>query len=113
MMSILLLALALAISVQVVLFIPAFLLKTDKLTDLSYSATFILVGGWLLAANPISPGKIVLFAMVTAWASRLGLFLFTRIRRTGRDRRFDGIRRIRSSSAASGSCRASACGSSC
>jgi steroid 5-alpha reductase family enzyme len=91
-MSVLLLALILAIAIQIILFIPAFIFKTDKLTDLSYAITFILLAGLMLTVNNLTIGKIILFLMILVWALRLGIYLFVRIKKIKRDQRFDGIR---------------------
>ncbi|MDZ7820584.1 MAG: DUF1295 domain-containing protein [Candidatus Marinimicrobia bacterium] len=81
-----------AVGINVVMFIPAYLFKTDKFTDLSYSLTFIIliITAWIL--YPFSAGNTLIAAMVVVWGLRLGIFLFVRIGKMKRDRRFDGIR---------------------
>ena len=91
-MHVFLIFLVLSVFIQMAMFIPAFLKKTDKLTDMSYALTFILL---VLAGIPCLRGNAVrLFAafMVTAWGIRLGIFLIIRINKAGGDSRFDGIR---------------------
>ncbi len=81
-----------SIGINLFMFIPAFLFKTDKLTDLSYSITFIVL---ILSAFLIDASlslKLILALMVIAWALRLGIFLFIRIWNIKKDKRFDGIR---------------------
>lgn len=78
--------------IQVALFIPAYFFKTDKLTDLSYSLTFILLAGMSLLRSDITTLKLVLFFMVLAWGLRLGVYLFIRINKIKKDARFDEIR---------------------
>ena len=39
-----------------------------------------------------TPSQTVQTGMVMAWASRLGLFLFTRVMKDGKDSRFDEIK---------------------
>lgn len=85
-------ALIISLAIQVVLFIPAFIFKTDKLTDFSYSLTFIILTLFLFLTNNISTSKIILVSMVLIWAFRLGIFLFIRITKIRRDKRFDGVR---------------------
>jgi len=85
-------ALFLAMLIQLILFIPAFGYKTDKLTDLSYAITFIVLSVLLLSITTITTGKIVLLIMIVLWAIRLGSYLVKRIHHMGRDARFDGIR---------------------
>lgn len=84
--------LALALLINVVLFVPAFALKTDKLTDASYSLTFILLSIRAFSSSNGSTASQLLLAMILLWAFRLGVFLWMRINRLGRDKRFDDIR---------------------
>jgi steroid 5-alpha reductase family enzyme len=74
------------------MFIPAFILKSDKLTDISYSITFIVLavfGFYRSTQNNLD--KLILI-LVLLWAIRLGVFLFIRINKIGKDVRFDGMR---------------------
>jgi steroid 5-alpha reductase family enzyme len=84
---------ALAFVMQWLAFIPAFLLQTEKYFDLTGSLTYIFVVtiGVLLGA-PADARTILLWAVVVIWALRLGTFLFRRIRRAGKDDRFDDIK---------------------
>lgn len=84
--------LLISLAIQVALFIPAYLFKTDKLTDLSYSLTFVLLAGISLLRSDITTLKLVLFFMVLAWGLRLGIYLFIRINKIKKDSRFDEIR---------------------
>ncbi len=79
---------------QVLFFIYAVINKTDKVTDLSYGLTFIFGGAFALFLNweNISLFKILLFSLIAIWGFRLAIYLFIRILRTGKDKRFDGIR---------------------
>jgi steroid 5-alpha reductase family enzyme len=78
--------------IQIIFFIPAFKYKTDKLTDLTYGLTFILLSLTALLLNSISTFKIILFIMITGWALRLAIFLFIRVNKLKKDSRFDGMR---------------------
>lgn len=91
-MNEILFALIISLTIQVILFIPAFIFKTDKLTDFSYSLTFIILTLFLLFTNNLTTGKIILATMILIWALRLGIFLFIRITKIKRDKRFDGVR---------------------
>jgi steroid 5-alpha reductase family enzyme len=82
----------LTIVIQAVFFLYAALHKTDKLTDLSYGLTFIIVSGIILLFSGFSAVKAILFLMVFLWAARLAAYLFIRILKTQKDDRFDGIR---------------------
>jgi steroid 5-alpha reductase family enzyme len=85
-------SLIISLLIQYAMFIPAFLLKTDKLTDISYGTSFVLFTIYFLATNELSFGKIVLAVMIVVWGIRLAWFLFKRIIRMKRDKRFDGMR---------------------
>jgi steroid 5-alpha reductase family enzyme len=87
------LCVALAVAVQWVAFVPAWLARTERFYDLTGSFTYLAVTGvalWLGAAPGVR--SIVLAALVVVWATRLGTFLFTRILADGADRRFDAIK---------------------
>jgi steroid 5-alpha reductase family enzyme len=81
-----------ALGINLLMFIPGYLFKTDKLTDLSYSLTFIILTLTSLILSKISALKIILSGMILIWALRLGIFLFIRIRKIKYDKRFDGVR---------------------
>ncbi len=91
-MDFLLWAFTVSVGINILMFIPAFIFKTDKLTDISYGVTFAVVA---LAAYLRSEREfahaILLFA-VLAWAVRLGGFLLIRINKMGKDSRFDDMR---------------------
>jgi steroid 5-alpha reductase family enzyme len=85
--------LLLAVSFNLVIFVPAFIFKTDKLTDISYSLTFIFLSLVALFREGEGYfGETLIFIMVLFWALRLGGYLLYRISRTGKDSRFDKMR---------------------
>jgi steroid 5-alpha reductase family enzyme len=87
------LAVGLAFLVQWLVFIPSFLLQTEKFFDLTGSITFISVV--LLAAlfsTGIDGRSVLLVFVVLVWAVRLGSFLFGRINKAGKDDRFDRLK---------------------
>ncbi|MCY3810965.1 MAG: DUF1295 domain-containing protein [Gammaproteobacteria bacterium] len=70
-------------------FAPALLFKTERHFDLVGSATFVAAICFAYASRDAFDARSLLItAMVTIWAARLGTFLFHRIRRDGFDRRF-------------------------
>ena len=87
------LAVAAAFAVQVLVYIPSAIARTERFFDATGSATFILVtlGVVLLSPSP-DARSLALAAMVIIWAARLGSFLFIRIHRSGSDDRFDDIK---------------------
>ena len=84
---------AAAFLVQWVVFIPAFFKQTERFFDITGSLTYILV---VLLAGYFCGHKdfrsFLVMGMVILWAARLGTYLFTRIRRSGKDARFDEIK---------------------
>jgi len=74
------------------MFFPAYFFRTDKLTDISYAVTFVVVSSFALLMGGISFPALILFLMVLFWAIRLGSYLLIRIRKIGKDGRFDGMR---------------------
>ncbi len=87
-----LIAFIIAVGLNLLLFIPAFLFKTDKLTDLSYALSFAIVASVLFFLSPQETGHLLLLSMIVLWALRLGGYLFIRIHKIKRDKRFDGMR---------------------
>lgn len=91
-MNLLLFGLLVSLGINLVMFVPAFIFKTDKITDISYAVTFAVVG---LAGYTQSTQKLlhkIVLACVLFWSVRLGGFLFIRINKIGKDSRFDGMR---------------------
>ena len=79
----------LAFSIQWIVFIPSFLNKTEKFFDLTGSITYITVTLLAVLFNPVKDIRsLIILILVTIWAARLGLFLYTRIKKAGEDRRF-------------------------
>jgi len=87
------LSVGLAFLIQWLVFIPAYRLQTEKFFDLTGSITYISVISLaaLLSAN-LDARSILLWALVVVWAARLGTFLFRRVRKAGKDDRFDEIK---------------------
>jgi steroid 5-alpha reductase family enzyme len=87
------LSVGLAFLIQWLAFIPAYLMQTEKFFDLTGSVTYISV---IIVAVVFSAGadgrSILLSALVVIWAIRLGSFLFGRIKKAGKDDRFDEIK---------------------
>ena len=83
----------LAFLIQWVAFIPSYLNKTEKYFDLTGSITYFTVTIVAVTLSP-SPDKrsYLLLGLILVWAARLGMFLFTRIRAEGEDRRFREIK---------------------
>lgn len=83
----------LAFLIQILFFIFAYLFKTDKVTDLAYGLSFIVLVWYLLLTRSFFlPAQIGVVLMVSLWGVRLSSYLFIRILKMGRDKRFDGMR---------------------
>ena len=85
---------AISLAIQSLFFIFAASFKTDKLTDLAYGLTFIvLVLSWLIINNAQNTWYHYLLAgAVLAWSLRLTGYLFWRISKMKKDDRFDDKR---------------------
>ena len=84
--------------IQWVLFIPAYLLQTEKFYDLAGSFTYIFAVLFVFyksAENLLKYdiGNLILSIVIIVWALRLGSFLFKRIKRAGEDKRFKEIKK--------------------
>ena len=87
------LVVGLAFLIQWLVFIPAFLFQTEKFFDLTGSLTYISVTVLAVLFSPVVDARsLLLAALVVIWASRLGVFLFGRIRKAGKDSRFDDLK---------------------
>ncbi|MBI5294404.1 MAG: DUF1295 domain-containing protein [Chloroflexi bacterium] len=87
------LSVGLAFVIQWLVFIPSFLLQTEKFFDLTGSLTYISIVLIAVFSSANLDGRsILLAALVILWALRLGTFLFGRIQKAGKDDRFDEIK---------------------
>ena len=92
-MTQLLATLALSLAIQAFFFAFAAGFRSDKVTDLSYSLSFIALALFLLlGAGADSPARIILTLMIVVWAVRLAAYLVRRILLMGHDPRFDRMR---------------------
>ena len=79
--------------IQWLVFIPAYWRQTEKFFDLTGSLTYITVSTLALFFSAGVDGRAILvWALVVIWAVRLGTFLFGRIKKAGKDDRFDEIK---------------------
>lgn len=79
--------------IQIVAFIPAFINQSEQFYDLTGSLTYITMT--ILAAvlaAPLDARSALLVVLVLIWATRLGTFLFRRVRKAGKDSRFDDLK---------------------
>jgi len=79
-------------------FVPAYIFQTEKYYDLTGSLTYLttttysLVAGLESSNSNVQARPLLASCLVYIWAIRLGTFLFARIRRDGKDGRFDSIK---------------------
>ena len=95
-----------------ILFIPAYIFKTEKFYDLTGSVSYITIllyvlissngvklnhswnfndfENWIASGNL---GNIILTSLIILWTIRLGTFLFLRIKKAGEDKRFREIKK--------------------
>jgi len=82
-----------AFGINWLVFIPSSAAKTERYYDLTGSITYVTVTlVAVLMSDDLDARAFIAAAMVIVWAVRLGTFLFRRIRRDGRDGRFDEIK---------------------
>ena len=87
------LSVGLAFLIQWLVFIPAYLMQTEKFFDLTGGITYIsVVIIAVLFSTNVDGRSILLSVLVMIWAIRLGSFLFGRIQKAGKDDRFDEIK---------------------
>ncbi len=87
------LCVGLAFLIQWLVFIPAYLLQSERFFDLTGSLTYISVTVIaLLLSAVVDARSVLLLGLVVIWAVRLGTFLFRRIQKAGKDARFDELK---------------------
>jgi steroid 5-alpha reductase family enzyme len=87
------LGVAFAFVLNWLVFVFAYIGQTEKFFDLTGSLTYISVTVLAVLLSPVRDARsLLLMALVLIWAGRLGSFLFMRIRKAGKDDRFDEIK---------------------
>ena len=81
--------------IQIIGFIPSFLFKTDHYFDITGGITFLVI--LFLATQKIINDepltlKLTPFFLSSIWAIRLSSFLFLRVKKAGKDIRFDNLK---------------------
>lgn len=82
--------------VQWIAYVPAYALKTEKFYDLTGSLTYLSIFIYCLIATQsiehVKVSNIIVAGAIMIWAIRLGSFLFMRIAKDGKDKRFNLIK---------------------
>lgn len=82
-----------AFGVNVIVYVPSLSARTEHYFDLTGSITYLTVTiAAVVATDDADARTLLLAAMVTIWAARLGSFLFRRVSRDGGDGRFDSLK---------------------
>ena len=92
MIEVLALALGLSLFINIAMFLVAFKIQSDKLTDISYAVTFAVIAVAAGIWSGWTPVLTLAIAIIGVWAVRLGGFLLYRVSVTGKDARFDEMR---------------------
>jgi steroid 5-alpha reductase family enzyme len=87
-----LISFALAFAVNAAFFAIAATRRTDVVTDLAYSLSFVALALVLPLTGAREPIQLLASLLVLVWAVRLGGYLFRRIKHMGVDHRFDEMR---------------------
>ena len=90
-------AIALIFGLQITGFIPSFYLKSEKYYDFFGGLTFVSSISLISIlkfkkSNDLSIREIILAISVLIWTIRLTIFLFQRVKRVGKDERFDSYK---------------------
>ena len=82
-----------AFAINAIAFVPSFIARTEHYYDLTGSLTYITTTLLaLVLTSGLDSRSILIGAMVLLWAGRLGSFLFQRVKKSGKDGRFDQIK---------------------
>jgi steroid 5-alpha reductase family enzyme len=84
--------------IQIAVFLPSFVFKTEHYFDITGGLTFIsilifLSYNLIMKDNPPFFPKLFTLSLIGLWAIRLSSFLFIRVKRAGKDLRFDEIKK--------------------
>jgi steroid 5-alpha reductase family enzyme len=76
-----------------IIFIPSYIYQTEHYFDLTGSISYVSTIAVALIFHPdIDTRSLVVCTLIGIWAIRLGSFLFMRVKKDGKDRRFDEIK---------------------
>lgn len=83
--------------IQILVFLPSFIAQTEHFYDLTGGITYLSTMGFMAYRHQQLFGEwdlrsLVLTALIGLWAIRLSSFLFTRVKRVGKDGRFDSLK---------------------
>ena len=83
--------------IHLVIFVPSYYFQTEKFFDLtgtiSYVSSVLFIFFKSNTLESINLGSLTLSTFIIIWSLRLGTFLFLRIKKAGKDRRFNEIKK--------------------
>ena len=84
--------------IQLLVFLPSYWAQTEHFYDLTGGITYLSTMGYMAFRHQAIFGtwdlrSLVLTALIGLWAIRLSSFLFTRVKRVGKDGRFDSLKK--------------------
>ena len=83
--------------IHLLIFLPSYFFQTEKFFDLtgtiSYVSSVLFIFFKSNNIESINLGSLVLSTFIIIWSLRLGTFLFLRIKKEGKDRRFNEIKK--------------------
>lgn len=83
--------------IHLLIFVPSYFFQTEKFFDLtgtiSYVSSVLFIFFKSNNIESINLGSLVLSTFIIIWSLRLGTFLFLRIKKAGKDRRFNEIKK--------------------
>ena len=83
--------------IHLLIFVPSYFFQTEKFFDLtgtiSYVSSVLFIFFKSNTLESINLGSLVLSTFIIIWSLRLGIFLFLRIKKAGKDRRFNEIKK--------------------
>lgn len=81
--------------IHYIVFIPSFIFKTERFFDITGSITFLSLISYIFYnrnLEDLNYSGLILLAFIGLWTLRLGLFLFYRVLKDGKDKRFDDLK---------------------
>ena len=83
--------------IHLLIFVPSYYFQTEKFFDLtgtiSYVSSVLFIFFKSNTVESINLGSLALSTFIIIWSLRLGTFLFLRIKKEGKDRRFNDIKK--------------------
>lgn len=83
--------------IQLVVFLPSYIAQTEHFYDLTGGLTYLSTTAFMAYRHQEIFGSwdirsLILTVLISIWAIRLSSFLFTRVKRVGKDGRFDSLK---------------------